>query len=356
VKSSDENGYDEKNDENRGGIVLEADIKVYRGAHVESTHAVHVAVVDAAGKLLYAHGNPDRPTFPRSSLKPLQAVPVVETGAADAFGFRPEHLALCCASHNGEPLQRERVLEMLAKAGLEERHLKCGTHVPKDAESWRKLVREGKELTPVYSNCSGKHAGMLATAVHMKEDVGTYHRLEHPVQQRILQVVSRFCAVPAERIETGVDGCGVPVHLLPLRAIALGFARLAAPDAAGTDAAAVRRITGAMTAHPDMVAGARRLDTDLMRAYRGRLVSKAGAEAVQCIGDLERGIGIAVKVEDGGTRALDAAAMSVLRQLGIGGEDIFAELKSYAEPVVENMHGEPVGHIEAAFRLAPVNR
>lgn len=336
----------------------EADILVYRGAHVESTHAVHVAVVDAAGKLLYRHGRPERPTFARSSMKPLQAVPVVETGAADAFQFRPEHLALCCASHSGEPLQRERVLEMLAKAGLEERHLNCGTHVPKHTESWRELVREGKELTPVYSNCSGKHAGMLATAVHMKEDVSTYHLPEHPVQQRILQVISRFCEVPVERIETGIDGCGVPVHRLPLSSIALGFARLAAPDAVEvkTDAATVRRITGAMTAHPDMVAGARRLDTDLMRAFRGRLVAKSGAEAVQCIGDLERGIGIAIKVEDGGTRALAAAVMSVLRQLGIGDEEVFAQLQSYEHPVVENMHGHPVGRIETAFRLKRVSR
>jgi L-asparaginase II len=361
---------------------VKADVCVYRGEYLESAHQVHVAVVDHEGNLLYACGDPDRPTFARSAMKPLQAVPVIETGAADAFGFGPEHVALCCASHSGEPLQRERVLAMLGAAGLTEEYLQCGTHVPRHTESYHELVRAGKPLTPVYCNCSGKHAGMLVTAVHMNEDPRTYDKPEHPVQQRILDAISRYCDVPAERIETATDGCGVPVHRLPLRAIALGYARLAAWSGAGRAAAyedaavgenadrfgnppgsrsaavkgrAARAITSAMTAHPDMVAGRNRLDTDLMRAFRGRLFSKSGAEAVQCFGDLERGIGIAVKIEDGGSRALDAASMRVLELLGIGDARIYAQLDAYRHPKIENMRGEQVGRIEAVFELQAVN-
>lgn len=326
---------------------------VYRGEAVESSHLGHVAVVDANGTLLYWYGDPYRLTYARSSMKPIQAIPVVETGAADRFGLEPADLSLCCASHSGEPRHRERALAMLVRCGQAETALKCGTHVPRDEESYKQLLREGKPLTPVYSNCSGKHAGMIATAVHMGEDVATYHHPDHPVQQRILDAVSDLTSYPREKITLATDGCGVPVHRLPLAHYAWAYAKLAKPDVIANPSRqqAVRRITDAMTAHPEMVGGNNRYCTDLMRAFRGRVIGKAGAEAVYCLGDRQTGLGIAVKIEDGGARAIYAVVNEVLRQLGIGTDGPLKELAAYTEPVVTNMSGTVVGRIETRFAL-----
>ncbi|UFJ59902.1 asparaginase [Brevibacillus sedimenti] len=327
--------------------------KVYRGEIVESSHLGHVAVVDAKGTLLYWYGDPHRLTFARSSMKPIQAIPVVETGAADRFGLEPADLSLCCASHSGELRHRERALAMLVRCGHTEAALQCGAHVPRDEESYKQLLREDKPLTPVYSNCSGKHAGMIATAVHLGEDVATYHHPDHPVQQRILDAVSDLTSYPREKIALAVDGCGVPVHCLPLSHCAWAYAKLAKPDviAAPQRRQAVRRITDAMTAHPEMVGGNHRYCTDLMRAFRGRVIGKAGAEAVYCLGDRQTGLGIAVKIEDGGARALYAVVNEVLRQLGIGTDGPLEELAAYTEPAVTTMSGVAVGRIATRFAL-----
>ncbi|MHC0036267.1 asparaginase [Pseudoneobacillus sp. C159] len=328
-------------------------ILVYRGEYLESTHEVHIAVVDAEGNLLYSYGNPDRLTFPRSSMKPFQAVQLLETGAADAFHYSAAEISLSCASHSGETYHRSTVLDILNRVGLEEDHLQCGTHIPRDMESYKQLIREGKELTPVFSNCSGKHSGMLASAVHMNEDVSSYRDIHHPLQQRILEVIEDVCSFPKEQIEISVDGCGVPVHQLPLRNTALGFARLAKPEVFSNRnrAEVLKTIRDAMIKHPEMVGGTNRFDTDLMRVYNGRLVAKAGAEAVQCIGDLETGIGIAIKVEDGSPRATSVVAMEVLRQLGIGDEELFTKLDEYVHAPVLNARNDKIGVIKANFQL-----
>ncbi|GGA45232.1 asparaginase [Paenibacillus physcomitrellae] len=328
-------------------------IGVYRGDYLESTHEVHIAVVDQTGKLLYAYGDPYRPTFPRSSMKPFQAVPILETGTAAAFDFSLSDLALSCSSHSGEPVHRSAVLDILRRAKLKEEALQCGTHVPRDKESYVELIREGRELTPVYSNCSGKHAGMLSTAVHMKEDIDTYREAQHPVQQRILEVLSDVCSFPVSEIAFSVDGCGVPVHRIPLFRAAFGYARLASPDAIADPqrAGALRTICQAMTRHPEMVAGKNRFDTDVMRAFQGGVVSKTGAEGVQCLGIVNSGIGIAVKTEDGTARAASVAAMEVLKQLGIGDEGIYQQLETYIHTPVTNAHKEQIGVIKADFTL-----
>lgn len=327
---------------------------VYRGEQVESSHLGHIAVVDFAGTLLYSFGDPHRMTYARSSMKPLQAIPVVETGAADRFGFEPADLSLCCASHSGEPRHRTRALSMLARAGQPEATLQCGTHVPRHEESYKELIREGKPLTPVFSNCSGKHSGMIATATHMGEDVTTYHLPEHPVQQRILDVVEDITGYPKEKINLGVDGCGVPVHQLPLAHYAWAFAKLAKPEVIANPERrkAVERITAAMTAHPEMVGGENRYCTDLMTAFAGRIVGKAGAESVYCLGDRQTGLGIAVKIEDGGPRAINPVVNEVLRQLGIGTDGPLEALAEYTNPPIKNMSGNVVGRIETPFLLA----
>ncbi|MEH7334485.1 asparaginase [Neobacillus drentensis] len=246
-------------------------------------------------------------------------------------------------------MHRDSVLNSLAKIGLAEEALQCGTHISRDHESYKQLIREGKELTPVFSNCSGKHSGMLATAVHLKEDVAGYREIHHPVQQRILDVIKDICEVPKNEIKLSVDGCGAPVHQVPLNQMALGYARLAKP--AGEHASALELIRNAMIKHPEMVGGKNRFDTDLMNILNGRIVSKAGAEAVQCIGLVEEGIGISIKVEDGGERAVSVAAMEVLKQLGLVNEQINQTLKDYAHAPVFNARNDRIGVIKPNFIL-----
>jgi L-asparaginase II len=328
-------------------------ILVYRGEYVESTHDIHVAVVNNEGKLIYSYGDPNRLTYPRSSMKPFQAIPLIETGAAGAFGYSPKEISLSCASHSGEVFHRETVLNILARIQLEEEALQCGTHIPRDLESYKQLIKEGKELSPVFSNCSGKHSGMLATAVHMGEDVELYREIEHPVQQRILTVIEEVCKVPKSEIQLSVDGCGVPVHRLPLYNAALGFALLASPtaDLGKERAETLLHVRNAMMEYPEMVGGTKRFDTDLMNTFKGNIVSKAGAEAVQCYGIVENGYGVAIKIEDGTPRATSVVAMEVLKQLGIGKEQDYSELEEYVHAPVYNARNDKIGVVKASFTL-----
>ncbi|WP_156647119.1 asparaginase [Lentibacillus sp. JNUCC-1] len=330
-------------------------IHVYRGKYIESAHDVHIAVVSAKGDLLAYYGDPVRQTFARSSMKPFQALPVVETGAMEAYNLTERELSLFCASHIGEPYHRESVMEVLGKINLPEDKLQCGTHIPKDTESYKRLVQSGGELTPVYSNCSGKHSGMLAGVAQQGMDVDTYHELSHPYQQQIIDGIANVSGYEREKIMTSVDGCGLPVHRMPLYYNALMFARLAAPDkwTDGTSErqSALGRIRDAMTSYPEMVAGTDQFDTDLMKAYEGRIVAKGGAEAVHCFGDRETGIGVALKISDGNPRATTAASMEVLQQLGIGNEKIFADLDDYHYVPVKNMRKEKIGEVKPVFKL-----
>ncbi|MGE6257682.1 asparaginase [Heyndrickxia sporothermodurans] len=330
-------------------------IHVYRGEFIESTHDIHAAVTDTNGNLLYYYGNPMRATFTRSSMKPFQTIPVVESGAIERFGFIEKDISLFCASHSGEPFHRERVQHILHTIGLKEQDLQCGTHIPRDLESYKQLIKENKELNAIYSNCSGKHSGMLATCVHMNEEIKTYRNKEHPHQIRILNSISTICSFPVEKIALSVDGCGVPVHQLPLQNLAIGFARLAKSENWHTSETirktSLAKIAESMAKYPEMVAGTNRFDTDLMKEFQGRLVAKGGAEGVQCIGDRESGIGIALKVEDGNARGASVAAMHILRELNIGTEDVYSKLQNYEVAPVLNSRQEKIGKIVSAFTL-----
>ncbi|MGV3487396.1 MAG: asparaginase [Tuberibacillus sp.] len=327
---------------------------VYRGEYLESTHDIHAAVVDRHGKLLYSFGNPERLTFARSSMKPFQAIPLIETGAAEHFNYEPSEISISCASHNGEEFHRETVLNILNKIHLGIDDLQCGMHPPRRDEDYRKLIRSGEDLTPLFSNCSGKHSGMLATAVHMNEDVGLYRELDHPVQQRILKAISEICATPVEEIATGVDGCGVPVHRLPLEKTSYGYAQLAAgeSDQYPKHNDTLKTIRDAMMTHPEMVAGTGRFDTDIMQLFPGKIVSKGGAEGVQCVGLVDEGIGITIKCEDGNPRALSAVTLKILEDLGFVKNVSDQELyDKYRHPSVLNMRKDRIGHIEVDFEL-----
>ncbi|WP_045519015.1 asparaginase [Neobacillus niacini] len=327
-------------------------VDVYRGGKVESSHFGHIAVVSAEGNLLFSLGDPNRVTYARSSMKPLQTIPVVETGAADLYELSESDISLCCASHSGETQHTDRVLAILGRAGIEDTALHCGTHIPHAQDTYKKLIAAGKELTPLYNNCSGKHTGMLVTAKHMGETLEDYYLPSHPVQQRILKVISNVADYPIEKIEMGIDGCGVPVHALPLERLAYAFARMARPDSLGEERAkVVNRITTAMMKYPEMVGGTGRFCTDFMKASRGRLFGKAGAEAVYLIGDRETGIGIAIKIEDGNGRAAYPAALETLRQLGFIDEEQLNNLMHHYRPALKNARHEIVGELVPSFTL-----
>ena len=311
-------------------------IEVFRGSTIESVHHVHVAVVDANGTLRAKSGNADFVGFARSAVKPLQALPLVEDGVADHFGFTEQELSLSCASHNGEALHVEAARSMLRKVGAGEEALACGP-------------QEGRPKTRVHNNCSGKHAGMLGLAHFYGWPMHGYHLAEHPVQQRMLAEMSRWTGIDKEDIPLAVDGCGITTFALPIRAMARAFAGFAA--GARRHDKATSRIVNAMTQHPEYVGGSNRLCTDLMRIATGRIFAKVGAEGVYCAGVPGAELGIALKVEDGAWRAAEPALIAVLRILGLVADEEIAQLSRWAEPDVLNTRDEVVGGLRARIHL-----
>jgi L-asparaginase II len=322
--------------------------EVTRGSAVESRHWGHVAVVRADGCLVYAAGDPDRLIYPRSSLKPLQALAGVRRGVAERFALTHAELAVLCASHSAEPRHRAAVAAVLARIGAAEADLYCGPHPVPHLPSRDELIRAGREPTPIYSNCSGKHTGMLALARVLSAPLQGYWEADHPVQREIRDVLRQFCDLPSGELPWGVDGCGVPTYLMPLRSLALGYARLSAPTGLPeTETAAARRIATAMPAAPEMVAGEGATDTVFMRCLPGVLVCKGGAEGCHAVGLLQRGLGVAVKVEDGNPRALPAVLLSLLRRLGVLEGKLAGELAALERPAVLNTRGAVVGEVRA---------
>jgi L-asparaginase II len=276
--------------------------------------------------------------FARSSAKPFQAIPLVLSGAADTLGLTDEELAVTCASHNAEEPHLAAVRSILEKARLSEEDLQNGAHPPLYAPAAAELARRGERPTVIHGNCSGKHAGMLAMCVHGDWETQSYRDPGHPLQRWILEIVARFCSLERDEILLGGDGCGVPAFGMPLENLATGFARLATGENLPDDLAeAAGRVRSVMRAHPYMVAGTERFDTAVMAGTE--LVSKSGAEAVYGAGSPE-GWGLALKVSDGGTRALRPATLAILARRGV---DVPGALRS--RPVCD-LHGEAVGGIE----------
>ena len=323
-------------------------VEVLRGGFVESVHRVSVAVVDPGGELRAYAGTSDMVVFARSAVKPVQAVPLVADGVADRFGWGGAELALACASHSGEPRHVEVARGMLASLGLGEDALACGAHAPFNASAARELSDRGEKPTRLHNNCSGKHAAMLGLAAAHGWPLRGYHEAEHPVQQRMLQEISHWSSVTADRIDVAVDGCGVATFALPLSALALTFARLAVAARSESPAA---RLIRAMQTFPELVGGTDRLCTELMRTTRGRIFAKVGAEGVYCAGVPGAEIGVALKVEDGAKRAAEPALIEVLRLLGLLTEEDMGDLDRYAGPDVTNTRGEIVGSLRSRITL-----
>jgi L-asparaginase II len=291
-------------------------IEVLRGPLVESWHRGAVAIAAPSGALALKLGDVERPVYPRSAVKALQALPLIESGAADRFGFGPAEIALACGSHAGTERHTHLAAAMLDRAGLDPDDLGCGAHLPLGSSAANALIAAGEKPSQLHNNCSGKHAGMLATAVHLKEPTAGYWEVDHPVQQRIHEALVDVTGLPLGPDVRGIDGCSVPNWAMPLSTMARAFARLVTGEGMSADRrAAVARILDACWEYPDMVAGKSRADTVVMRALPRQVFMKTGAEGVYCGAFPELGLGFALKLEDGAKRAASGAVISLVERL-----------------------------------------
>jgi L-asparaginase II len=326
-------------------------VNVWRGELVESRHFGNVVVADRDGRVLYALGDPKTVTYWRSSAKPFQAIPLIERGGIEKYGLTDQEIAMMCASHGGEEAHVQVISALLVKAGFPPQALQCGVGIPSHLKSAENILISQKTYTVLHHNCSGKHAGMLALAGLLGVGTENYFLADHPVQQVMLNAVSDCTEVPVNNMMLGIDGCGVPVYGLPLINMALAYAKLAKPEGCveAQRAEAMRRICQAMTGEPYYVAGTDRLDTDLMRITRGRIVAKVGAEAVYGLGIVNEGVGIAVKIADGNQRGVGPVIISVLKKLGWLTTQELERLQKYWSPPLYNSRREIIGHIESVI-------
>lgn len=328
--------------------------EVLRGSRVESRHRGSIAVCDAGGRLVASAGDPETTAFWRSSMKPIQAMALVESGALEALCLGEDALALACASHNGELFHVAVVDAMLGAAGLTPLHLGCGIHPPfsdpKNTQAYESMIARGERPDARHNNCSGKHAGMLVASKHRGLPLDSYLDPGHPHQVRVRALVGAMSGASPGALIPGVDGCSAPVYALTLSQMATAYARLANPPA-GLDRTC-RRIVKAMTGYPVLVHGTGGFDSDLMTVAGDRVLSKRGAEGVACMALLREGWGVAIKAADGAGRATPPAAMEVLRRLKILHPEEIASLTGHARPVLKNSAHRVVGKIRtAAFEL-----
>jgi L-asparaginase II len=330
-------------------------VEVTRGDRVESSHYGNIAVADPQGNLVARLGNPELWVCLRSMAKPIQALPVITTGAAQAFGFGPEELALFSGSLNGQDFQVAIVEKVLARLGLTAANLQCGVHAPSHRPTAQALAKAGQSPSTVHNNCAGKHSAMLALCVHQNWPVADYLDTQHPVQQLIVQTVAEVTEVPVPQITVAIDGCGAPVFYVPLRRIAMAYAKFAAAAQgtlpAGPLTGAMATLARACLAHPRLIAGDGRLCTDIMQALPGRVVAKTGAEGGYALALTDAGLGAAIKVSDGHARGLNPTAVETLAQLNVFTPEAATALTAYHRPVIKNHRKEIVGQVQAAFTL-----
>jgi L-asparaginase II len=333
-------------------------VEVLRGSTVESRHAGALAVVDASGAVHTALGDIERPIFPRSAVKLLQALPLVASGAAEAFGLTDAELALACASHSGEPEHVATAAGVLAKLELDVNALECGTQWPSREPVLRGMVARGELATPLHNNCSGKHGGFVCVACLMARQAGRepaefargYIGAEHPVMREVSAALSAATGVDVDRAPRGTDGCSIPTFALPLRSLALAFARAGTGQGLSeANARAARRLRAAAARAPFMVGGTDRFDTRVMQAYGERVFCKIGAEGVYCAALPELGLGVAMKIDDGAVRAAEAAIAAVVQAL-LQTEDEL--LRNYSHLALRNWRSIVVGSLRPSEALS----
>jgi len=328
-------------------------VEVLRGDLVESVHRGAVAVLDARGKVVLEIGDVAQPVFPRSAVKAIQALPLIETGAADRYGFTDEELALSCASHLGEPGHVATAASMLKKAGLGEQALECGVHWPTSHEATIELARSGKIATQIHNNCSGKHSGFLTVCQHCGIDHKGYVAAGHGLQEMVRNTMEEVTSEKHGAGNRGTDGCSIPTYAVPLKSLALGFARMATGEgfSAGR-ASAAKRLMAACMKNPFFVAGTKQADTKLMEVGQGRIFTKGGAEGVHCAALPELGLGVALKCGDGAGRAAEIAMTAVLAKLLKADTALSAELTGLAHRHLKNWRGLDVAGLRPTAELS----
>ena len=330
--------------------------EVTRGDVVESRHRGSVVVVDTGGAVVASAGDIDRLAYFRSSAKPFQAIPLVESGAADAFGFTERELALACSSHDATPDHQRGVARMLGKIGLHEEDLRCGISPPVDEQELARSVLGLVWPSQVQCECSGEHAGMLAACKHLGYPLDTYVERDHPLQRRILEIIATVLGMDEDAVILGTDGCSIPTFAAPIRSFAIAYAKLATPrrTSLGNEPAlveAIDRLRAAMVAYPVMIGNEGVLDTDIMQFSDGRIVAKLGAEGLLCLAVPDRGFGIAIASEDGMPRGLGPAAIATLEQLELIDSETLCALRERYAGAVPNFKGEPVGAVRPVLQL-----
>jgi L-asparaginase II len=318
-------------------------INLTRGSLVESFHRGAICIIRADGDPVIALGDIDRPIYPRSAIKVLQALPLIESGAADAAGLTDKELALACSSHNGEVVHVETARAVLAKSGIDEEALACGSQWPMRVETAHELAAQGHEPTSLHNNCSGKHAGMLTLANHLEAGVDGYEHVDHQVQQRILQAIEEMTGEASSPELCGIDGCSVPTWAMPLRGLARAFARLASLSGLSAEREmAAKRLMHACMSEPMMVEGTGRFGTGVMTRLGASAFMKGGAEGVYCAAFPEHGMGMALKMDDGAKRGSESAAAHLVASL-------FSDRIEHASDIYEmeltNWKGLKVGEI-----------
>ncbi|MCE9596095.1 MAG: asparaginase [Planctomycetes bacterium] len=322
--------------------------RLWRGTFVESQHRGSWVLVDTSGKVLEGRGHFEQPIFARSSVKSLQALPLVETGAARRFGYADDELALALSSHNAEAAHTERVERLLARIGLTAADLQCGPQPPTDPAARADLAKRGAKPTSIHNNCSGKHTGFLALATHLGEAPAKYLDPTSQVQTLARRALEEMSGLQSGELTTAIDGCSAPTFRLPLVRLATAIARVANPEGLSAERrAALEWMHRAVAAHPDMIAGNyRRLCTDLVRATGGRLFPKIGGEAVYVVGVRGKGVGLALKIDDGDPRGLHAVVVELLKRLGYLTPSEYATLSEWRAEVQRNWGGLEVGRLE----------
>ena len=341
-----------------------------RGSVIENTHILHLAITDVSGNLVTSLGDPHRTTLIRSCAKPLQALAIIESGALELYDLDDKDLAIACASHNAEPTHLERARGILEKAGLREDDLMCGGHASLLQSVNDSRTKEGTQISAILSNCSGKHAAMLAAAKAIGTPLEGYHELEHPIQQRVKKIVEETAGVPPEDIQWAIDGCNMATPAYSLDLMAKTFAAFAAaadevaayPEKATQRTKNMARVYHVMIKHADMVAGTKRYCTEMMYAQKGTMFGKIGADACYAFGirESERtrrilgcggAMGIAAKVEDGNLAMLYAALEEILEQLDLSTQEAARKMTHWHHPRLTNTMDIVIGHVAFPFKV-----
>jgi L-asparaginase II len=331
-------------------------LKIYRGNLVENIYRGDIAIVNTRGKITFSAGDSEKITYWRSAAKPIQVMPVILSGAADKYKLTDKEIAIMSASHNGEEKHIKLVYKILDKIGLDEKALLCGIHMPFHKPTAKYLHENKIKISPVYNPCSGKHVAQLTLCQYYGWRIDDYYRLEHPVQQMIIDVIAAITEYPKEKIYLGIDGCGVPVFGLPVKNMSFAYTRIVNSELLPSEyQQAAKRIVTSMIKYPDIVGGTDRFDTDLIRISEGNLLAKSGADGVFCIGvrnnNNNKGIGITIKMESGNMIFLPMVVIQVLSQLKILSKEKLNQLEKYCPLWVKNYRNEKVGSFISDFKL-----